>query len=199
MFEATRFELSRVPGSDARAADAVTAASPHEDPQGGSAAEHPADRPGGERDRADHSEARTGAESGDRSVSGSASLLPQHAASGVTTSALQRLAEDMDNDQEVVDGFVSDYLDLLDGRLSTLSLLLSSRDDDAAVVSLLSLETTSAMIGATDVVSTAHAVRMAVEARQYTEADRTFAQLVAAVDGVRASLVSQGYGTSSKG
>jgi hypothetical protein len=103
----------------------------------------------------------------------------------------------MENDQEVVDGFVSDYLSLLDGRLQTLSRLLTSREDDAAVVSALSLETTSAMIGASDVVSTAHAVRIAVEAHQYTQADEAFAQLAVAVGGVRASLASQGYSASA--
>jgi len=96
-------------------------------------------------------------------------------------------------DYGIVDRFVSDYLTLLDGRLVKLERLLAGVDDEATLVALLSLGTTSSMIGADDVVAAAKSLSDAVEACQDTETRAAFAQLQTAVISVRRSLANQGF------
>ncbi|HYP44113.1 MAG TPA: hypothetical protein VEQ66_02825 [Propionibacteriaceae bacterium] len=112
---------------------------------------------------------------------------------GATSSAFPRLAEDVDDDSDIVDRFVSDFLGLLDVRMDTLRGLL--RKSDAAEdirVAVLSLETTSAMLGATDVVVAARALRSGV-AQQEAGTEECYDQLLEAVESLRKELFGQGF------
>jgi hypothetical protein len=99
---------------------------------------------------------------GTRSSPRSPSVLAEPAQQGSTGSTLRQLSSDI-GDTGIVAQFVADYLRLLDGRLSRLDQLLSSGQTDSAVVALLSLETSSAMVGGWDVVAAAQTLRSAVE------------------------------------
>jgi hypothetical protein len=82
-----------------------------------------------------------------------------------TNGTLNRLVADV-GDTAIVQQFVADYLRLLDRRITALDLLLSGPDSEATVISLLTLETSSAMMGGQEVVVVARALRRAVEHRQ---------------------------------
>ena len=100
----------------------------------------------------------------------------------------------MEGDTAIVEAFVSDYLGLLDQRLASVHALLSSGDtSDDLRVSILSLETASAMIGAADVVTAAQALRLAVLRRETSLARGLYTQLEAAVAALRVSLGGQGF------
>jgi hypothetical protein len=81
---------------------------------------------------------------------------------GPASSVLERLSVDV-ADEAAVERFVDDYLRLLPSRLSKVQRLLSGADLEATRVAILSLETTSAMLGGVDVVLSARALRHAVQ------------------------------------
>jgi HPt (histidine-containing phosphotransfer) domain-containing protein len=87
------------------------------------------------------------------------------ASATVASATLRQLVEDV-GDPAIVQKFVADYLRLLNGRIETLEDQLARVDFEAASISLLSLETSSAMVGGRDVVGAAHDLRMAVDDRQ---------------------------------
>lgn len=69
-------------------------------------------------------------------------------------------------DDAIMARFVRDYLGLLDERVATIAAQLESGNDLTAHISLLSLESTSAMVGAKELASIAGLLRGAVERRQ---------------------------------
>jgi HPt (histidine-containing phosphotransfer) domain-containing protein len=99
----------------------------------------------------------------------------------------------------VVRQFVTDYLSLLGPRLERLAQLLAAGDDEALVVSILSLESSSAMIGADQVAGAAHALRVAVPGRPSgdarSDADRQLAlrALELAAAAARSALTELGF------
>ncbi|MBA3529781.1 MAG: hypothetical protein H0T91_10835 [Propionibacteriaceae bacterium] len=135
----------------------------------------------------------TGDVSGNRSPPGRGSVLAQSESPGPTSSGLAKLYGDVDQDSAIVDRFVTDYLALLDDRLLAIRRLMVLDDEDEAVVSILSLETTSAMIGAQDVVNAARTLRRAVEQRQGIAAQPLFETLISAVTSMRDGLVRDGF------
>ena len=62
--------------------------------------------------------------------------------------------------------FVRDYLGLLDERVNAITCQLESGNDLSANVSMLSLESTSSMVGAKELASIAGLLRGAVERKQ---------------------------------
>lgn len=114
-----------------------------------------------------------------------------------TRSSLHKLVSDVDGDPHIVKEFVLDFLGLLDARLAALqdnlSVYVTRVDCDAIVVSILSLETTSAMLGASDVVETARDLRLAVERHEHGRAPDLFERLIVAVNAMRESLADQGF------
>ena len=82
---------------------------------------------------------------------------------GPTGSRLSDLYRDFAADPSVVDRFVADYVALLDVRLSAIAGFLAAGDHEQAVVAVLSLESTSAMLGVDAVSASAHRLRRAVE------------------------------------
>ena len=136
---------------------------------------------------------RTGTGSGDRSASSPRSVLAELGTSGPTISALRRLAAEVGNDVGVVDRFVCDYLGLLDQRMDGLARLLAADEPQATRIWVLSLETTSSMLGADEVVSAAAAVRALVEAGDDEAALESFQVLTDAVARLQSSLQELGF------
>jgi len=66
------------------------------------------------------------------------------------------------HDTGIVERFVVDFLKLLDQRLAAVTEALTEADDAGAITVLRSLETTGAMLGATDLVDSTTALRRAV-------------------------------------
>jgi hypothetical protein len=69
-------------------------------------------------------------------------------------------------DDAIMARFVQDYLGLLDERVATITTQLESGNDLKAHISLLSLESTSSMVGAKELASIAGLLRGAVERQQ---------------------------------
>jgi hypothetical protein len=69
-------------------------------------------------------------------------------------------------DDAIMARFVRDYLSLLDERVATITAQLESGNDLTAHISLLSLESTSSMVGAKELASLAGLLRGAVERNQ---------------------------------
>lgn len=109
---------------------------------------------------------------------------------------LQSLYDELGGDRQVVDRFVRDYLALLDRRVARIRADLQGSDDDETVTALLSLETTSVMIGAPAVVEAARAVRTAVERQQQASLLPLLERLVAETAAVRQALEAEGYPTT---
>jgi len=100
---------------------------------------------------------------------------------------MERLTHEVDDDADIVGQFVADYLGLLDHRMARLRQLLASHAAVETIrVHILSLETTSAMLGAGEVVARASALRQAVADRQPTTV--LFEQLLEATDALGRSL-----------
>lgn len=132
--------------------------------------------------------------SGARSSTRSGSAPTSPAGPGPTNSAIEQLSADVQGDSAIVETFVSDYLGLLDHRLSAVEDLLAATDaTDALRVRILSLETTSAMIGAGDVVHAAQALREAVARCETYRTRALYAQLETDVAALRITLGKQGF------
>lgn len=112
---------------------------------------------------------------------------------GPTSSALTQLASDVGGDSSIVERFVVDYLSLLDDRVYRLTGLLHGTDDDATLIAILSLETTSSMIGANEIVRVAPTLRAAVGSTDSSCRETALEQLQDAVAGVRNSLANLGF------
>jgi hypothetical protein len=65
-------------------------------------------------------------------------------------------------EQDMMASFRQDYLDLLEGRMTTIRRLVGGHQVEAARVALLSLETSSAMAGAEDLVVAVRNLRTAL-------------------------------------
>ncbi|MET0695518.1 MAG: Hpt domain-containing protein [Propionibacteriaceae bacterium] len=89
--------------------------------------------------------------------------------------------------------FVVDYLSLLDARLDTLDQLLLSSDADATRLCILSLESSSAMLGADEMVGAARALRHAVTGSRHELERPLFAALRACADQLRERLDGLGF------
>jgi len=119
--------------------------------------------------------------------------VPSAGAQQSTSAGLRRLAAEIGNDVSVVDRFVCDYLGLLDHRMDGLAELLAGDDPQATRIWVLSLETTSSMLGATEVVSTAAALRALVAAGDDEATMVGYRVLEAAVSRLRTSLNELGF------
>jgi hypothetical protein len=69
-------------------------------------------------------------------------------------------------DTAIMARFVRDYLGLLDERIAAITKQLESGNDLAADISLLSLESTSSMVGAKELAKIAGLLRGAIERGQ---------------------------------
>jgi hypothetical protein len=84
----------------------------------------------------------------------------------------------------------------LDSRIATIFADLASDDDEAPLISLLSLETTSVMIGALGVVEAARELRLAVEDNDRSATHALFDALLIETAALRADLERAGYSAS---
>lgn len=110
---------------------------------------------------------------------------------------LSKLRADLGGDQVVFERFVSDYLSLLDTRVETICADLRAGDVDATVVALLSLETTSVMLGADGVVSAARTLRLAVERHDWDGCEALVAAVLTEAGALRVELEDEGFRASS--
>ncbi|WP_152363283.1 hypothetical protein [Microlunatus speluncae] len=76
--------------------------------------------------------------------------------------ALLQLTAEVGGDATVVWQFVSDYLDLLDHRMAAVETAITAGNAERAEVALLSLESTSLMVGADAIVRAVRPIRVAV-------------------------------------
>ena len=76
--------------------------------------------------------------------------------------------------------FRQDYLDLLDGRVATIERLVAHQEVEPAQVALLSLESSSAMLGAGDLVAAVRRLRTALDVASAEELETLSEGMVAA-------------------
>jgi hypothetical protein len=99
-------------------------------------------------------------------------------------------------EQDMMVCFRQDYLDLLDGRVAAIQRLVSDQELEPAQVALLSLESSSAMLGASDLVGAVRRLRAALDVAtteelealmegMASEAGALARRLAEPVDGVR--------------
>lgn len=84
--------------------------------------------------------------------------------------ALLQLTAEVGGDAKVVWQFVSDYLDLLEHRMAAVETAIAAGNAERAEVALLSLESTSRMVGADAIVRTVRPIREAVDQTDFTSA-----------------------------
>jgi hypothetical protein len=65
-------------------------------------------------------------------------------------------------EQDMMASFRQDYLDLLDGRVTKITGLVAAAETEPAVVALLSLESSSSMVGAHDLAAAGRRLRDAL-------------------------------------
>ena len=91
-------------------------------------------------------------------------------------------------DDAIMARFVRDYLGLLDERVATITTQLESGNDLTAHISLLSLESTSAMVGEKELSRIAGVIRGAVERGQKNTVPALVSAMTAEADRVRKRL-----------
>jgi len=101
--------------------------------------------------------------------------------------SLQELRRDV-NDDAVVDHFVADFLELLDERLLGLERLLQRHRIEDSVTALLTIETSSLMVGAHDLAATAATLRRAVGSADVHIVPGLYDELLAASERTKAML-----------
>ena len=101
---------------------------------------------------------------GDGSGGGSVSA-PREAPGPVALPTLEENVSAVE-DTAIMARFVRDYLELLDQRVTTITDQLESGNDLTAHISLLSLESTSSMVGAKELAKIVGLLRGAVERGQ---------------------------------
>jgi hypothetical protein len=108
---------------------------------------------------------------------GTAQSVPEPSGSG---------APDVDSEDAVIWAhFVRDYLLLLDERVATIRQRLDSGDERGADTALMSLQATSAMIGANELVAVVSRLRAMVGQRLHDELPDLAETLVAEAAAVR--------------
>ena len=110
-----------------------------------------------------------------------------NAAPGGENPSLVELRREV-NDDTVVDHFVADFLELLDDRLIGVARLLGSRQDEDAVTALLTIETSSLMVGANQLAATAAKLRRSVSAGDTAQVSGQFDELRTATERAKAML-----------
>ncbi|GAA1431931.1 hypothetical protein GCM10009616_20150 [Microlunatus lacustris] len=125
--------------------------------------------------------ARRGLSSGDPSAppSGRQDAPSPASASATRPTAPTREWEMTVQEQDMMACFRQDYLDLLDGRVATIQRLLGEHEVEPAHVALLSLESSSAMVGARELATAVRRVRTALDGATPGELEPLTAQLVA--------------------
>ena len=84
--------------------------------------------------------------------------------------------------------FRQDYLALLESRVDTVCRLVAAEQVEPARVALLSLESSSAMLGVDELVVAARQLRAALGDGRHDALDPLVAQLVSEADAARARL-----------
>ena len=88
--------------------------------------------------------------------------------------------------------FRQDYLDLLDGRITKITGLVAAQQDEPARVALLSLESSSAMVGADDLRDVVKRLRSALEqGGSDDELDQLTQEMTDVAEGVQQRLGRQ--------
>ena len=80
-------------------------------------------------------------------------------------------------EQDMMACFRQDYLDLLDGRVATIERLVAHHEVEPAHVALLSLESSSAMVGAAELAAAVRQLRNALDAAGAEELETLTARL----------------------
>ena len=96
----------------------------------------------------------------------------------------------MTDDEAIMARFVHDYLELLDHRVESIQHHLDARNFMTAHVALLSLESTSVMVGANELAEVAGRLRSAVEQGQRNLMPELLTQVLVEAVRVRARLSS---------
>ena len=83
-----------------------------------------------------------------------------------------------EQEQDMMACFRQDYLDLLDGRVATIERLVTRHEVEPAHVALLSLESSSAMVGAAELAAAVRRLRTALDTGAPEDLEPLTAQLV---------------------
>jgi hypothetical protein len=92
-------------------------------------------------------------------------------------------------EQDMMACFRQDYLDLLDGRVTTIQRLVAADQVEPARVALLSLESSSAMVGADELVAAVRQLRTALDDGARDAIGPLTAALTGEASAVRSRLV----------
>lgn len=92
------------------------------------------------------------------------------------------------NDDTVVDHFVADFLGFLDDRLTGVARLLSGGQVEDAVTALLTIETSSLMVGANQLADAATILRRALSTGETERIDALHGELTAASERAKVML-----------
>lgn len=92
----------------------------------------------------------------------------------------------------MMDRFRRDFLDLLDGRVAKIEKLVQTAQLEPAHVALLSLESSSAMIGRTELVAVVRQLRHVLTEAAPEELDALLAQVLEQAENARHDLESGG-------
>ena len=84
--------------------------------------------------------------------------------------------------------FRRDYLDLLDGRVAKIRELIAGRQLEPAHVALLSLESSSAMMGRSELVTVVRQLRLALDQGDQAALDQLVQEMAGLAREVRVSL-----------
>lgn len=91
-------------------------------------------------------------------------------------------------DDAVVDQFIADFLALLDDRMLGLRQLLDAGRAEDSVTRLLSIETSSAMVGAEELAEAAAALIRVLDGGASDQVDDTYGELLRAAERARRVL-----------
>ena len=114
----------------------------------------------------------------------------------IRSTQLGELANEVGHDTGIVERFVLDFLELLDQRLAAVNEALAEADDEGAITVLRSLETTGAMLGASELVDATAALRRAVR-DDPTHLDRPLREFTARAEELRVRLTALSSALSS--
>jgi len=95
-------------------------------------------------------------------------------------------------DDAIMTRFVRDYIDMLDDRIGEITSSVETRNDMSAHVAMLSLESTSVMVGEKELAKIVRLLRRAIERDQRAVIPALMTAMSAEADVVRARLQQPG-------
>lgn len=99
----------------------------------------------------------------------------------------------LDPGQDAMEQFVTDYLKMLEGRLDTIRRCLTDSDIEGARVAILSLESSSLMLGTNPLTASLGELRAQLDLSSATQRDALMSSVEGAATSFRADLERTGH------